>query len=143
MGLYIRIIFTLHSVPLDCSARTTKRRAESGDNNGVRFISLFRTRYVIRQTQLRQIFTGRYHHIIFAGGFLRSYSLASRIIQGAFLLVLLVITYAFTGIVTSMITTPKYQFVVRSIEEVANNEEIMPLIIEESSTHVAFEVKMF
>jgi hypothetical protein len=54
-----------------------------------------------------------------------------------------VITYAFTGIVTSMITTPKYQFVVRSIEEVANNEEIMPLIIEESSTHVAFEVKMF
>ncbi|EFX76455.1 hypothetical protein DAPPUDRAFT_107032 [Daphnia pulex] len=77
------------------------------------------------------------------GGFLRSYSLASRIIQGAFLLVLLVITYAFTGIVTSMITTPKYQFVVRSIEEVANNDEIMPLIIEESSTHVAFEVKMF
>ncbi len=74
---------------------------------------------------------------------MRSYSLASRIIQGALLLVLLRITNAFTGIVTSMITTPKYQFVVRSIEEVANNEEIMQLIIEESSTHVAFEVKMF
>jgi hypothetical protein len=69
--------------------------------------------------------------------------LASPIIQGTLLLVLLRISYAFTGIVTSMITTPKYQFVVRSIEEVANNEEIMPLIIEESSTHVAFEVKMF
>ncbi|KZS16856.1 Uncharacterized protein APZ42_017465 [Daphnia magna] len=77
------------------------------------------------------------------GGYLKQYSQyssASRLIQGAVLLALLVVSYSFCGIVTSMITSPRYEFVVRSIEDVVENENIRPLIIKESSTHIEFEV---
>lgn len=78
-----------------------------------------------------------------SGGYLKQYSQyssASRLIQGAVLLALLVVSYSFCGIVTSMITSPRYEFVVRSIEDVVENENIRPLIIKESSTQVEFEV---
>lgn len=60
--------------------------------------------------------------------------------QGSLFLGLLVLSYAFTGILISLITSPKYHFVVRSIEDVIANENIKPLIIHESSTQAEFEV---
>lgn len=77
------------------------------------------------------------------GGYLRrfsTYSSASRLVQGSLFLGLLVLSYAFTGILISLITSPKYHFVVRSIEDVVANENIKPLIIQESSTQAEFEV---
>lgn len=53
---------------------------------------------------------------------------------------LLVITYAFSGQLISIITTPKFDFIVRSIEDVVANEDIQPLIVNESSTQAEFEV---
>ncbi|XP_057378764.1 probable glutamate receptor [Daphnia carinata] len=76
------------------------------------------------------------------GGYLRQYSQyssPSRLIQGSVLLALLVVSYSFCGIVTSMITSPRYEFVVRSIEDVVEKENIQPLIIKESSTQAEFE----
>ncbi|KAK4026860.1 hypothetical protein OUZ56_015886 [Daphnia magna] len=76
------------------------------------------------------------------GGYLRrfsTYSSASRLVQGSLFLGLLVLSYAFTGILISLITSPKYHFVVRSIEDVIANENIKPLIIHESSTQAEFE----
>ncbi|XP_045031971.1 probable glutamate receptor [Daphnia magna] len=68
-----------------------------------------------------------------------TYSSASRLVQGSLFLGLLVLSYAFTGILISLITSPKYHFVVRSIEDVIANENIKPLIIHESSTQAEFE----
>lgn len=80
------------------------------------------------------------------GGYLRNYSqysLAVRLVQASLLLSLLVVCYSFTGIVTSLITSPRYKFIVRSIEDVVANQQIQPLIIMESSTHAEFEVWKF
>ncbi|EFX76456.1 hypothetical protein DAPPUDRAFT_107033 [Daphnia pulex] len=76
------------------------------------------------------------------GGYLRQYghySFAIRLIHGSWLIALLVITYAFSGQLISIITTPKFDFIVRSIEDVAANQDIQPLIVNESSTQAEFE----
>ncbi|KAI9563661.1 hypothetical protein GHT06_011125 [Daphnia sinensis] len=73
------------------------------------------------------------------GGYLRHHSLASRMIEGSWLFTVLVFTNAFTGSLISMITNPKFQFVIQSIEDVAINEDMQPLIINESSTHSEFK----
>ena len=72
---------------------------------------------------------------------MRQYSAASRIIHGSWLMAVLVLSYAYTGVLISLISNPRYQLSVQSIEDVAANENIVPLIINESSTHTEFEVK--
>ncbi len=77
------------------------------------------------------------------GGYLREYghySFAIRLIHGSWLIALLVITYAFSGVLISLITTPKFDLIARSIEDVATNADIQPLIVYESSTQAEFEV---
>lgn len=39
-----------------------------------------------------------------------------------------------------MITNQKFQYVIQSIEDVATDEDVQPLIINESSTHSEFKV---
>jgi len=48
---------------------------------------------------------------------------------------MLVVTSIYRGTLTSMLTAPKFQFVVNSIEDVARNEEIMPYIWKYSPAH--------
>nr|CAH0101938.1 unnamed protein product [Daphnia galeata] len=76
------------------------------------------------------------------GGWLRQngqYSFPSRLVHGVWLIAILVLTYAFSGVLISAITRPKFELSVRSIQDVANNEDIQPLIINESSTQAEFE----
>lgn len=83
--------------------------------------------------------------LLFKGGNLagtRHHSLASRMIVGSWLFTVLVFDYAFTGSIISMITTPKLHFIVHSIGDVVANKDIQPLIINESSTHTEFKVKL-
>jgi hypothetical protein len=63
-------------------------------------------------------------------------------IIGSWLFTVLVFDYAFTGSIISMITTPKLHFIVHSIGDVVANKDIQPLIINESSTHTEFKVKL-
>lgn len=71
---------------------------------------------------------------------MRSFSLPARFVHGSFLIAVLVLNYAYGGVLVSMITAPTLQFTVKSIEDVAANKEIRPLIINESNTQTEFEV---
>lgn len=75
-----------------------------------------------------------------AGGDFRHHSLPCRMIVGSWLFAILVFNNAFTGSLISMITNQKFQYVIQSIEDVATDEDVQPLIINESSTHSEFKV---
>ncbi|KAK4026815.1 hypothetical protein OUZ56_015841 [Daphnia magna] len=75
-----------------------------------------------------------------ARGDFRHHSLPCRMIVGSWLFAILVFNNAFTGSLISMITNQKFQYVIQSIEDVATDEDVQPLIINESSTHSEFKV---
>lgn len=75
-----------------------------------------------------------------AGGDFRHHSLPCRMIVSSWLFAILVFNNAFTGSLISMITNQKFQYVIQSIEDVATDEDVQPLIINESSTHSEFKV---
>ena len=52
-----------------------------------------------------------------------------RLIWGSWCLSLIVLVYVYTGTLTSMLTAPKYEFLANSIEDVAENSHIQPIIL--------------
>ena len=51
-----------------------------------------------------------------------------RLIWGSWCLALIVLVLVYTATLTSLLTAPKYEFLANSIEEVAANPEIQPVV---------------
>lgn len=63
-----------------------------------------------------------------------------RMVLGAWLLALIVLTYAYTGTLKSRLTAPKHRFIINSLEDAAANKKIMPFVVKESSVQEEFMV---
>ncbi|XP_046640832.1 glutamate receptor ionotropic, delta-2-like isoform X2 [Daphnia pulicaria] len=72
------------------------------------------------------------------GGYLIQKSTAFRMVQSAWLLALLVLAYAYSGSLISKLTAPKNRFLINSLEDAAANEDVMPLVVKDSSSQEEF-----
>ena len=70
-------------------------------------------------------------------------SSAFRIVLGTWLVALFFVLNIYTGTLTSVLTTPKYKFLVESLEDVIANEEIKPLILKGSPAYVDLTVRLY
>ncbi|EFX76490.1 hypothetical protein DAPPUDRAFT_107014 [Daphnia pulex] len=61
-----------------------------------------------------------------------------RMVQSAWLLALLVLAYAYSGSLISKLTAPKNRFLINSLEDAAANEDVMPLVVKDSSSQEEF-----
>lgn len=66
------------------------------------------------------------------GGFIRPNSLPFRLIHGAWLVVLVLILNIYMSTLTSMLTAPNYNFLVKSVEDLAVKENVRTLIVKGS-----------
>ena len=73
---------------------------------------------------------GRLNHI---GGLITTWK--PRIILAAWLLGLTVLIYAYSTTLISRLTAPEYKFLVNSIEDLKNNEEILPVTVKGAVLH--------
>ncbi len=67
---------------------------------------------------------------------------AFRMVQSAWLLALLVLAYAYSGSLISKLTAPKNRFLINSLEDAAANEDVMPLVVKDSSSQEEFLVSI-
>ncbi len=84
---------------------------------------------------LLKFFKFTYSNVISTGIHFRFLSNAFRLTYGTWLLALLIVGNLYSGTLTSMLTTPTYKFLARSLDDVVANEKIKPLILRGSPAY--------